>query len=52
MAQIDINTDEIINVFNSANEAARSLGKKKGNHISEVCNKKLKSIYGFKWKYI
>lgn len=49
--QIDINTNEIIQVFCSANEAARSLGKAKGNHITEVCRGKGKTAYGYRWEY-
>ena len=52
VAQIDMQTGEIINIFNNTNEAARSLGKNKGSHICEVCNGKLKQCYGFFWKYI
>lgn len=50
--QIDIKTNDVLNIFESANEAARSLGKKKGNHIGEVCNGILDSAYGFKWRYV
>jgi hypothetical protein len=32
-------------------EAAYSLGKKTGAAITEVCNGKRKSIYGYVWKY-
>lgn len=52
VAQIDLKTNEIVNIFESANAAARSLEKIKGNHITEVCNGKSKQAYGFKWKYI
>ena len=49
--QIDINTNEVIQVFCSANEAARSLGKTKGSHITEVCKGKGKTAYGYRWEY-
>ena len=49
--QIDLKTKEIIAEYESANSAARALGKTKGNHISEVCNGKLAQAYGFLWKY-
>lgn len=49
--QIDKNTNEVIQVFCSANEAARSLGKTKGNHITEVCKGKGKTAYGYRWEY-
>ena len=39
--------------YESAAAAARALGKKgHGGHISEVCNGKRKTAYGFIWKYI
>ena len=49
--QIDINTNKVIQTFCSANEAARSLGKTKGNHITEVCKGKGKTAYGYAWEY-
>lgn len=49
--QIDSKTNEIIKTFCSANEAARSLGKTKGNHITEVCRGKGHTAYGYKWEY-
>lgn len=49
--QIDINTNSIIATFESSMDAARALGKKKGSHINEVCNGKLKQAYGFLWEY-
>ena len=49
--QISLTSNEIIAEYESANAAARALGKNKGNHISEVCNGKLKQAYGFLWKY-
>lgn len=52
VAQIDIETNEIIATFKSTIEAAKSLGKKKSSHIIEVCKGKLKAAYGYKWKYM
>lgn len=49
--QIDPKTNEVIQVFRSANEAARSLGKNKGSHITEVCRGKGKTAHGYKWEY-
>lgn len=51
VAQIDIETEEIINIFESAAAAGRSIGKL-NNHIVSVCNGKLKTAYGYVWKYI
>ena len=50
--QIDVKTGEVIQIFCSANEAARSLGKAKGNHITEVCKGKGKTAHGYKWEYV
>lgn len=50
--QIDIKTGETIAIYESTNAAARALNKKKGTHISEVCNGKLNVAYGYKWEYI
>lgn len=49
--QIDIKTNQTINIYDNGAAAARSLGKKKGNHITEVCNGNSKTAYGFKWEY-
>ena len=43
--------NKFITSFPSALEAAKSLGKKQGAAITEVCNGKRKSIFGFIWKY-
>jgi group I intron endonuclease len=50
--QIDVKTGKVIQIFCSANEAARSLGKAKGNHITEVCKGKGKTAHGYKWEYV
>ena len=39
-----------IKVWNGMNEAARSLGKN-SNHIHECCKGKMKTAYGYVWKY-
>lgn len=48
--QIDINSNEIINTFDSTHEAARKTGLSQGN-IFSCCNGKHKSIGGYKWRY-
>lgn len=50
--KIDLQTGEILEVFSSIAEAARSIGKKKGNHITEVCKGKFLSAYGYGWRYV
>lgn len=52
VAKISIDTKEIIAVYDSPKEAANELGIKKSSHICEVCSGKLKSAYGYIWKYI
>lgn len=52
VAQIDIKTNQVITIFESAAAAARALGKSKGSHITECCHGKLKTAYGFKWTFI
>lgn len=47
---IDKINNTIIREFTSAIEAERFL-EKKGNHISDCCNGKRKSSYGYIWKY-
>lgn len=49
--QIDIETGEVIATFESATAAARALGHKKGSHITEVCQGKNKTAYGYRWEY-
>lgn len=48
--QLDKNTNEIINIFPSIKAAARSINKNH-YHISDVCNGKRKTAYGYKWKF-
>ena len=53
--QIDKESQEILNVFNSAADAAEYLGKDRkngGSQISAVCNGRKKTAYGYKWKKV
>ena len=45
--QLDPNTGDIIQTFESANAAAHSLGKNRGSHITEACQGKFNIIYGY-----
>lgn len=49
--QLDKDTNEILQIFNSSMDAARALGKSSGSHITEACQGKLNQAYGYKWKY-
>lgn len=48
--QLDKNGN-IINEFSSAKEADEFYSSGKGHHISDVCNGKRKTAYGYIWKY-
>lgn len=52
VAQIDIETNEVIKAYDSMNEAYRALKVSSSSHIAEVCNGKRKTAYGYKWKFI
>ena len=51
VAQIDAMTNEIIKIWDSANQAERE-GKFLESQISMTCNGKRKSHKGFKWQYL
>lgn len=42
----------LLEIYNSVLEAKRNNSKSAGTHISEVCNGKRKSAYGYIWKYL
>lgn len=50
--QIDIETGNEIERFRTISDAFKKFNKKTGTPISEVCNNKRKSAFGYKWKYI
>jgi hypothetical protein len=50
VAQIDKDTGEIIQVFESATAAEKMIPT--GKHINEVCKGKRKTAGGFKWEYV
>lgn len=49
--QFSIN-GELVNTFLSSNHAAKSIGLKKGGNIRSCAIGKLKTAYGFIWRYI
>jgi len=49
--QIDKDTNEIIAEFDTIREAGKALGLISTNNISTCCRGRLKTAYGFKWKY-
>ena len=57
VAQLDLDNN-ILNIFDSAIEAARALGKitstsnGASSHITDVCRGKRKTAYHYKWKFI
>jgi hypothetical protein len=50
--QINPDTEDVINTFESTRIAAKSIGAKTNSHIIDVCNGKLEMAYGYKWRYI
>lgn len=57
VAQLDLE-DNLLNVFDSAIDAARALGKitatsnGASSHITDVCRGKRKTAYHYKWKFL
>lgn len=50
VAQIDLETGKVIQVFGSQSEAARALGLARPTGISKCCQGKAKSAAGFRWE--
>lgn len=51
IAQLNPDTEEIIQIYNSISDAFRALNKQKSGGISKACNEN--RIYlGYKWKYL
>ena len=50
--QIDLTTNQILKVWDSAKEARTTLGYKSNSLINDACKGKIKSAYGFKWQYL
>ena len=49
--QYDKKTNEIVGRYESANLAAKQFTESGGSNISSCCNGKLKTAYGFIWKF-
>lgn len=52
VAMINVNTNEIIKLFDSIQKAYDFLDKQNSGHIFEVCTGKRKTAYGYKWKFV
>lgn len=50
--QIDPNTNEVTNIYDSASAAARALGLSRPSGISACCNGKHKLCAGYKWQFL
>ena len=51
--QIDINTGEVVAIYDSANEAARQLGHiNKNAGIGKACRGEKEQAYGYKWEFV
>lgn len=49
--QCDKNTGKILNTFDTIKQAADYLGTKGTSNISSCCKRKIKSAYGYQWRY-
>ena len=49
--QVDIETGETLNTFESACAAVRFLNRGQHTHIIEVCKGKRKTAYGYRWEF-
>lgn len=53
VVMLNKDTEEVIQVFSCVNDVQKFLNKQRsGQHITEVCQGKRKTAYGYKWKYI
>lgn len=53
VAQINKDTGEVVNSYNSTMQAASLLGIKDGDvHIRQCCNGKRKTAYKYKWEWL
>lgn len=50
--QIDPNTNEVINIYNSASAAARALGLSRPTGISKCCKGETQISAGYKWQFL
>ena len=50
VAQIDIETNEIIKIYPTLKDAENATGNSR--HICDVCNGRYKTCKGYKWKYL
>ena len=49
--QIDMKTNECIQVFNSVGDVYRQFNKQYSSTIRKVCNGQRKSLFGYKWEW-
>lgn len=50
---LDKTTEEVLNTFNSIQQAANYINKPAGtSHISDVAKGRRKTAYGYKWRYV
>ena len=52
IAKIDLNTNKIIDVFNSLKGAAASVDITQPKYIKQCCENQREQMYNYKWKYI
>lgn len=47
----DLETKKVIEVFNSINQASKSIGKNSYSTIYKCLDEQINSAYGYGWKY-
>ena len=52
VVQKDINTKEVINIFDSLSDASKYIKASSSSHISNCCNNKIESAYGYIWEFV
>lgn len=49
--KLDINTGEVISIYNNTTEAKKAVGAPRTGSIVQCCDGKRKTAYGFRWRY-
>ena len=49
---IDVETNKVVQSFNSIEDAYRHLGVQSSSHIGYACTGKRKTAYGYKWQFV
>ena len=52
VSQIDVQTGNVIAIFGSLADAARTMGANGDSNIFDACNGRKKTAYGYVWRYV